>query len=480
MLQRLTSKNFHSNYHLFVLLVLLVGVVCSKFLMSLGLMLGGLGFLLERDFKNYGARLVSNKLFLFVLAFYLLHFVGLLWSDNLDYGFNDIRVKFSLFAIVLIICSRPPLSKKQLTLFYEIFVLALVISSLVNFICYQFFQDKIQYIDIRDLSLFGSHIRFGILIALGIAATYFLWSLVPKLRWFWMASSFWLLFYTYFSQVLSGVLSVVVVIIVLLFWELYKRKKWSLIIGSSVVMIALKVGLIVYLMQPIKQLNHFPENYFTLRIEWNKHSIIPYDSLDLKKQEIKYTLERYLTSKNLPVSGDGILKLSSTDIRNIEKGYADINETKTGLMARLYGLRFQIHNSTNPSGHSLLERLEYWKTAISIIEKNWIIGVGTGDVNDSFLKNYKEINSPLTEERRLRAHNTYLTETVTFGVFGSLFFISMLVYFCYKQIQMRQLFGLIFMLVAIATFFLEDTLETQMGVTFFALFFGVFSRKIDD
>jgi hypothetical protein len=443
-------------------------------------MIGGLGFLLERDFKNYGARLVSNKLFLFVLAFYLLHFVGLLWSENLDYGFNDIRVKFSLFAIVLIICSRPPLSKKQLTLFYEIFVLALVISSVVNFICYQFFQDKIQYIDIRDLSLFGSHIRFGILIALGMAATYFLWSLVPKWRWFWMASSFWLLFYTYFSQVLSGVLSVAVVIIVLLFWELYKCKKWNLIIGSSAIMIALKVGLIVYLMQPIKQLNHFPENYVSLRAEWNKHSKTPYDSLDLKKQEIKYTLERYLTSKNLPVSGGGILKLSSTDIRNIEKGYADINETKTGLMARLYGLRFQIHNSTNPSGHSLLERLEYWKTAISIIEKNWIIGVGTGDVNDSFLKNYEEINSSLTEERRLRAHNTYLTETVTFGVFGSLFFISMLVYFCYKQIQIRQLFGLIFMFVAIATFFLEDTLETQMGVTFFALFYGVFSRKTDD
>jgi hypothetical protein len=471
------SPRFHANFQLFTILLLVVGVVCSKFLMSLGLLFGGIGFLLELDFKNYWQQLKSNRLFWFLVAFYLLHFVGLIWSKNLDYGLNDIRVKFSLFAIALIICTRPPLSKNHLTIFYLIFVLALFTTSLVNFICYQFFQDKINYIDIRDLSLFGSHIRFGILIALGVLANYFLWNLKANFRWFWILSSIWFVFYTYYSQVLSGVISIAVVVFVLLIWELYQRRNWSIIFGTLLLTVTLNVGLIIYLSKPINQRSTYQEDYVSLKQEWNKRAKIPYDSLDLRKQYVRYTLERYLISKKLPVRGDGVVKLLPIDIQNIENGYADINETKSGLMVRLFGLRFQIHHSQNPSGHSLLERLEYWKTALAIIKENPIIGVGTGDVNDQFLSKYDELKSPLTEERRLRAHNSYLTETVSFGLFGLLFFITWILYFLYQQVKFQQLFGLVFILVAIVTFLIEDTLETQMGVTFFALFYAVFSRK---
>jgi len=479
MFKRKLSPNFHTNYHLFTLLVLVVGVVCSKFLMSLGLMLGGLGFLLELDFKSYRRNLQANRLFWWILAFYLLHFVALIWSENYEYGWNDIRVKFSLVGIALISSSRAPFSKKSLTIFYVIFVLTLVISTIVNYVCYQFFGDKILYVDIRDLSLFGSHIRFGILIALGVSANYFLWNLVPKMRWFWFLSTLWLTFYTYYSQVLSGVISLAVVVFVLLIWELYQRKRWGIMSATILFFVGAMILVISYLSQPLQKKSAFSENQETLKHEWDKRSSISFDTLDLKKQQIRFTLERYLISKRLPIRGDGVLKLTQTDIENIEKGNADINEMRPGLTARLYGLRYQIHHSKNPNGHSLLERLEYWKTAISIIKENWLIGVGTGDVNASFLKKYEEINSPLLEERRLRAHNTYLTETVTFGIVGLLFFITWLSFYFYKQLKFKQLFGIIFILVAAVTFAFEDTLETQMGITFFALFYSIFSRKME-
>lgn len=473
------STVFHTNFQLFTIILLVVGVVCSKFLMSLGLLFGGIGFLIECDFKNYWQQLKSNRLFWFLVAFYLLHFIGLIWSKNLNYGLNDIRVKFSMVAIALIICTRPPFSEKNLTIFYTFFVLALFTTSLVNFVCYQFFQHKINYIDIRDLSLFGSHIRFGILIALGVLANYSLWNLKSKFRWFWVLSSIWFVFYTYFSQVLSGVISIAVVVFVLLIWELYQRRKWIIIIGSLLLLVVVKIGLVVYLSKPINQKSAYQENYVSLKKEWNKLAKISYDSLDLRKQHVRFTLERYLISKNLPIRGESVKKLSAIDIQNIEKGYADINETKAGLIARLYGLRFQIHNTQNPSGHSLLERLEYWKTAILISKENQLFGVGTGDVNDAFLRKYEQTNSPLTEERRLRAHNTYLTEMVSFGVFGLLFFVSWMFFFLYHQVKFQQVFGFVFILVALVTFLIEDTLETQMGVTFFALFYAVFSRKLD-
>ena len=129
-------------------------------------------------------------------------------------------------------------------------------------------------------------------------------------------------------------------------------------------------------MIPIENKETSPANYISLKEEWCKRSLIPYDSLDLRKQKLSSTLERYLHSKNLPVRGDGVLKLSSKDIHNIELGYADINETKSGLIARLYGVRFQIHNTSNPNGHSILERIEYWKTGGQVIKENWVLVLG--------------------------------------------------------------------------------------------------------
>ena len=200
--------------------------------------------------------------------------------------------------------------------------------------------------------------------------------------------------------------------------------------------------------------------------------------MDLRKQKLSSTLERYLHSKNLPVRGDGVFKLSSKDIHNIELGYADINETKSGLIARLYGVRFQIHNTSNPNGHSILERIEYWKTGWQVIKENWVFGVGTGDKKIAVEKMYERKNSKLLPERRLRAHNTYITLCLTFGLFGLVFFCYILFNFLRFQLKNQSLIGFLFICVAIITFIFEDSLETQMGVSFFAFFFALFSRKI--
>ena len=91
--------------------------------------------------------------------------------------------------------------------------------------------------------------------------------------------------------------------------------------------------------------------------------------------------------------------------------------------------------------------IDYELDSLEIIKENPIIGVGTGDVNDQFLNKYDELKSPLTEERRLRAHNTYLTETVSFGLFGLLFFITWMLYFLYQQVKFKQVFGVVFIIV---------------------------------
>lgn len=481
MLNRFFGEKFHSNFHVFVLLVLLVGLCCSKFLMSMGLLLGGLNFFLEGNLKEELSRLKENKFFLIIFGFYFFHVLGMLWTQNWDYGLNELRQKSSLGIISIIISSRPLPNKKQLNLLLLAFISTLVITSLFNFIVYTFFSDQFNLIDIREMSRFGSHIRYGILIGFGVAVCYQLQTAFPKYKWLLFSLAIWFAFYTYYSQVLSGIISLMIILFGLIIWRLYQRRKFIILGCLGISILLLFTSITFYLKQPVESKSAFPENYVSLKTEWNKCASIPYDSLDLRKQHLSQTLERYLISKNLPVRGDGVNKLTEQDIEFIQKGFADIRETKSGLGARLFGVRYQLHNSLNPNGHSILERIEYWKNASAIIKENWLFGVGTGDINDVIQKMYVKRNSPLNEDRRLRAHNSYLTFWMTFGILGLCYFVFMQLTFFSQQWKTKNLLGLLFILISAVTFLFEDTLETQMGITYFSLFYALFSNtKTED
>ncbi len=473
-----TSPKWFLHYHLFNLLVLVVGIACSKFLMSLGLMLGGLGFLLERDWKNYAQNLKSSVIFWLIFGFYLLHFIGMLWSENLEYGWNDIRVKSSLLTISLIVLSRP-ISERNFKIISWVFVSAVVITSIINFCAYQFYYEELHIKDIREMSRFGSHIRFGMMVAFSPFLLAFTLDLKNK-RWlfaFVLVTS-WLMFYTIYSQVLSGVISLLSAVFILLVVYFLKSQRYFALTLSLLTFCVSFFLLIWYLSLPVVYNipNELPHN--ELNQAWNQVSSFDYNGKDRKEQELKNTLHRYLASKNLSIKATGIKQLNSDDIKNIEQGFADYREVGIGLMPRLFGLRYQIHATKNPNGHSLLERLEFWNTAWQIIKEQPFLGVGTGDVRISFEKKYLENNSLLEEDNRWRAHNTYLTTWLTFGVFGLLYFLSMLWYFGREQLYQNQWIGLVFLAIFVSTFFLEDTLETQTGVTFFSFFFGIFRNKI--
>ena len=478
MFLKLRQALIQEKIHFFILSLLLVGIVSSKFFLSLGMMLGGLNLFLVSDFKGNFANLKKNQFFIFILLFYLMHLLGLLWTEDSTHGFDDLRVKASLIAIPLIICSNPIPTTSIIRKLFLLFVLTLLVTSIYNFTIYTLFREIFELNDIRDLSRFGSHIRYGILIAIGIPVLLELKSNYPKWKYLFLLVGLWFLFYSYYSQVLSGIIAVLIVVFGTLLWNIFNAKKYFWALGIISVFLILISSTILYLMIPIEYNETSPANYISLKEQWNKRSNIPFDSLDLRKQKLSSTLERYLHSKNLPVRGDGVFKLSSKDIHNIELGYADINETKSGLIARLYGVRFQIHNTSNPNGHSILERIEYWKTGWQVIKENWVFGVGTGDKKIAMEKMYERKESRLLPERRLRAHNTYITFCLTFGLFGLVFFCYILFNFLRFQLKNQSLIGFLFICVAIITFIFEDSLETQMGVSFFAFFFALFSRKI--
>ena len=136
--------------------------------------------------------------------------------------------------------------------------------------------------------------------------------------------------------------------------------------------------------------------------------------------------------------------------------------------------------SGDPSGHSVMQRFEYWKAALNIIRENKFFGVGTGDSVAAYKEQYQKMNSPLDENFRRRAHNQYLSIAVTFGIFGSMWFLFSLFYPLVTHHFQPGYIYLVFFLIALLSFISEDTLESQAGVTFFAFFnsFFLFSNRL--
>ncbi len=507
MFKNLNRKDFHLFFHLFGFSLVAIGMSFSKVLMSLGTMLVLLNILIEADFKTYWENLKSNSVIKWLVIYFLLHFIGFIWSTNYAYAIGDIRTKSTILILPLVLVSKP-ITQQHINLLFSFLVSSVVLSSLINFLNYNHIIGHHTYLDIREMSLFGSHIRFSILIILSIAIVYYYLKNCNSrnLKVVFIIIICWLLFYTFYSQVLTGIISLLTANLVHTFIHLYRKNKWLLIGICSILIVG--IYFIFNFLKPetysqidFKKLPKITaegnpyKNDFTLRgtaengpislsicdkeleREWNKKSTISYYGRDSLNQRIRTTIIRYISSKNLNKDASGIDQLTSADIESIEKGIANVNENKTGLIGRLYGLKYQLQNNEDPNGHSLLQRLEFWRAAIAIIKNNWLIGVGTGDVQIAFNKEYSLNNTKLKPENRLRAHNFYLTNIVTFGLVGLIIFIVFISVFIKLQLKNKDILGLLFIIVFCVTALIEDTIETQLGATLFAFFIALFSQR---
>ncbi len=507
MLNRYFGKNTHTYLHLFGLSGIAVGIPLNKIVMSIGMMFVVLNLLLEGDFKNYYQNLKSNKVYLFILGFFLLHLVSILWSSNLQYALNDLRVKLPLLVLPTVIVAKPINKEFHLRIILWSIIISTLVLSLINFLTYnQFFGERV-YTDIRGMSLFISHIRFAVIISM---VTLILITFISKkntklYNLFLLTLILWFCYYNIYSQVLSGILTLFVGCSLFIFIQLWKTSKKLLIPIFSVFLIFIawfflwlfspvKIDTNIYQNLPKKTINgnEYTHNFAfispknnqpthlyiankELDSNWKMYSKIPIDSLDKKGQPIKETLIRYLFSKNLHKDSLGLTQLSPNDIQQIELG--ETSDDKNTFFNRFYSIKYELINNYDPNGHSLLQRMEFWKTGWQIAKKNLLFGTGSGDVQDEFNKQYIINDSKLKVENRKRAHNYYLTILITFGIIGLIYFLWVIVHFLQFNTKNNTIIGLLFMAVILASFLVEDTLETQTGVTFFGLFYGLYSFK---
>ncbi len=474
------------------------GMSLAQFLLLGGWLLGGSPL---QHFRKALVRPVPGLL----MGLFLLHLAGVFYSADFDYAFNDLRIKLPLLLMPVMFYTSPvdlrPFARPVL----GVLVAAVLASTFISFgVLHDWLPHEKPVRDIRDISVFISHIRLSLLICFCI----FLLAHTAQRkgrkteRLLCLAAMAWLGYFLYVLESMTGVLVLFIAAAFLLLRFVSRNKKMRLPILASLVIIPALLVVFVrheasrihsdapvdFESLPALTANGNPYQHHRERTEqengflvwthvceaelienWNNRSAFDYHGTDLAGHEIRFTLIRYLASKGLTKDSAGLAALGPGDIESIEKGIANADHTRMG------DLRLRIRKSikeyylfragSNPTGSSLMQRMEYWNAGLQIFSRNWLTGVGTGDVQIAFDDQYRRSGTRLAPEKWHRAHNQYLTFAITFGAPGLLFFLLVLLY---PLRAARPYPYLAFWLIACLSMLTEDTLETQAGVTFFA------------
>jgi len=463
----------------------------------------------------------KNKPALIFTLIYFVHIIGLLYTADMSYAVKDLRVKVPLLLLPLIISTMPKLNPKQLRALLTVYTLSVLASTLISL----FILSTSKYLDIREISPFISPIRLGLNVSFSFfIMIYFIFHERKFNTWQIVSFVILAVWFLSFLFLLEAVTSIVIVLIgsigYLFFRILNTMVLWQKIVLSFFV-IALPTFFVLEVRSVIINATTPPNidfskldattnlgNTYThdtikfkvedgkfvglylcydeLVAEWNNRSNIDYNGVTKGGHMVKPTLVRYLTSRDLRKDAEGVKALTDDDIYMIEQGVANYNYIHyPGLRTRLLKMimGYEVYEQTNnPSGSSIMQRYEYMRASFKIINDNFLFGVGTGDLENSFYEEFTAMNSALGSQYRYHAHNQYLGVFVALGLFGFLVFIIGIFYPAIVLSGFKDYYFSIFFIIMLISMFSDDTIETQAGVTLFAFFYSLllFGRKKGD
>ena len=477
-------------------------------------------WIIEFEFNRKLSKLKTSPIIWIVLALFLIHFVGLFWTSDIKYATKDITTKLPLLAFPIIIGTTKKLRLVEWKLLLGIYVTTLFVLTIASLGKYlNIWGPEIH--NKRELSIYISHIRYGLNLALAVILLIWYKPLSSKtlniLLAIWFAIAL-ILFQLYTGLIILGVIVFVLSIV--------KRKAifrnsfvTGLFYSFSIIIVAVLVHHIMLVYQDFNssvQLDYDQEdmksfsetlngeNYshvgkdqrkengvYTRRFiarkeikkEWEKVSSMPFKNDKNTENPIVQRLFRYMSSKGLKKDSLGLSTFSEVEIKAIENGVANYYYmTHNNLQNRLHKTFYELkeyRRTGNASGYSIAMRLEYWKTGIAIFQKNFIYGVGTGDIKAAFIKEYELTNSKLDHIYRKRAHNQYITFLACFGLIG---FIIILFSIYYPMLTLKEnpLLGMTFIVMMSLSFLTEDTIETQAGITLYASFYCLIIFGLND
>lgn len=507
------GSGIHRHVHLGAMAMALAVLPWSEFLLSLSQIILIANWLWEgvaqRGLGGRFKRAFTTKESAVFLSFFGLHVLGLLWTTDLQWGLDLCRILLPVLVFGVVLSTVPRFTAGELR---KLLLLGAWSATASTFACLALRYDVLAQGQYRDLSPFISHIRLSLMLCFGIAVLVHYWPRTWPMRAAHIAAILWCL---WFMDQLSSLSALPVLAALSLYAILrivrHKGAPWRL--AALVVLLGGIIGSVLFLrvvvhdywhtdtsqLQRLDERSAGGEVYYhdlrdpqrenghyvwinvadkELERTWDRRSEIPFSGTDKLGQSLRSTLVRYLASMGERKDSTGVQALSPEDVVRIENGMTSVVEGRQGAMrARFEQVLYEldIHRTTgDPNGHSVTMRLEFLRVGTIIAKEHWLTGVGTGDTQRAFDDAYDRVDSPLAAQWRLRAHNEYLTLFISFGVLGLLWSLFSWWWPAWRLHAFRNplfvAWGIIFLLSCLS----EDTIETQMGATFFALYYALF------
>jgi hypothetical protein len=503
-------KRYFPTYfqlYLGLLLIMAVSLPISKALMSIlpGLLM--FNWLVEGHFQLKLQRLKERKSVLLLISIFFVYLLGLLWTSSMQWGMHDVKIQLPLLILPLVIGTSAELNYIQVKKIIYIFSAAVVVASFCSIYVLLGFSGKTVH-DPREMSLFISHIRFALLINISIFSLG--WYLLNKEKKNLIEKAIiiivmiWLCAFLVILKSATGWVVFLSVLPVVVFRSALHIKKlgWRFallaVLLSIFILPAAYIGYVIgqfYNIEALpkdlihektskgnlyehdfknKQLENGHYTFFfinqeEMRLAWNKRSQINYDSTTPKGFN-RFVLIRYLTSKGYRKDADGIEKLTN---------YRFVNPFS--LYNRIYQIVWEIdtyQKGGNPSGHSVTQRLEYYKMAREIIAENFWFGTGTGGYYTAYQEKYSQNQFFQDQQFRQRSHNMFLSYWIDYGIIGLIYICFALFFPIFLEHKTKSFLILVFILVVFISFMNEDTLNNHDAISFFSLLYPIliFSR----
>jgi hypothetical protein len=438
-----------------------------------------------------------------------IHVLGLLWTsaEGMQWGLDLIRILLPILTFGVVLSSTPRLEAHELRS-----ILLWGAWSALASAAFCWLQPGDGTLDYRARSIFTSHIRLALMLCFAIAV--FLYHM-PRPWWGKLAYIAAIIWTLYFLNALGSIQSVGILgaLVGLALWLRAEQlaPTWRIVTRTALLLAPLLASglLLQFLLRP--QVLPVPESSgfgaytpsgepYTFDatnpqqenghlvwtwIAWNEvertwptRSALPLDSTDVQGRSVRGTLVRYMTSLQLRKDSAGIMALSDADIAAIEQGRHNAFASQRPTLHRrvdevLYELG-QYRAYARAGGHSVTMRWEFWRTGWAIAKANWIVGVGTGDTQLAFNAAYDSMGSSLDQRWRLRAHQQWLTLFISFGVIGLSWCLFAFWWPAWRLGAWQRPLFFAWAIVFGISCLTEDTLETQVGATFFALYYALF------
>lgn len=115
-------------------------------------------------------------------------------------------------------------------------------------------------------------------------------------------------------------------------------------------------------------------------------------------------------------------------------------------------------------------RITVWKSALNVIKKDLVTGVGTGDAHNQLTLDLTRAGYTDEFYAGLDTHNQFLEIQLENGIIGLLLFILLIGYMIYISLSESNLIYGLFIVTCITFFLFETALNRLAGISFFSFF----------